>query len=122
MNKIFDTYLNICNNKKVNENTTSNLYQTYIKTIINQAEEPEVKPIQKKPIQKKDDGSKGEADLKFSIDLATEFSNTVNQFTVVCAKIVQNRMIDKNTSDKVYNLMGKIKDLLDAARKNRITI
>lgn len=122
MNKIFDTYLNICNNKKVNENVPSNLYQTYIKTIINQAEEPEVKPIQKKPIQKKPEVSKGEADLKFSIDLATEFSNTVNQFTLVCSKIVQSRMVDKNTSDKVYNLMGKIKDLLDAARKNRIII
>lgn len=57
------------------------------------------------------------AEMKFSVDLATEFSNTINQFTNVCAQIVKTRVIDKETSDKFYDLYGKIKNLADAASK-----
>ena len=55
--------------------------------------------------------------MKFSVDLATEFSNTVNEFTTVCAKMVEKRIIDKTTSDKFYDLYSKIKNLADAASK-----
>ena len=58
------------------------------------------------------------ADLKFSADLASEFGNTVNQFTKVAAEVVKQRSINKETSDKIYDLMAKIKNLLDAAGKS----
>lgn len=103
------------------------IYNTYYKLIMEdqQKQQQQQQQLQKnkqintndikKPIKKKQ--GQGQADLKFSVDLATEFSNTVNQFTLTCTKIVEDRMVDKETSDKVYNLMGKIKDLLDAASK-----
>lgn len=121
MRNIYNTYMDILNNKQP-KHTNKNIYNTYLNIIKEADEQGEKKPEQKKvpevkkPEQKKQD-KKAEADLKFSVDLATEFSNTINQFTVVCSKIVQNRMVDKETSDTVYNLMGKIKDLLDAAGK-----
>lgn len=58
-----------------------------------------------------------EFDMKFSVDLATEFSNTINEFTTVCAKIVEKRIINKELSDKFYEIYGKIKNLADAASK-----
>jgi hypothetical protein len=73
-------------------------------------------PKVEKPAEKKF-GESGEADMKFSIDLATEFSNTVNEFTNVCAKIVEVRNVNKETSDKFYDLYAKIKNLADAASK-----
>lgn len=73
-------------------------------------------PKVEKPAEKKS-GESGEADMKFSIDLATEFSNTVNEFTNVCAKIVEVRNVNKETSDKFYDLYAKIKNLADAASK-----
>jgi hypothetical protein len=81
-------------------------------------EEPAKKepPKVEKPEEKKS-GESGEADMKFSIDLATEFSNTVNEFTNVCAKIVEIRNVNKETSDKFYDLYAKIKNLADAASK-----
>lgn len=81
-------------------------------------EEPAKKepPKVEKPAEKKS-GESGEADMKFSIDLATEFSNTVNEFTNVCAKIVEVRNVNKETSDKFYDLYAKIKNLADAASK-----
>lgn len=81
-------------------------------------EEPVKKepPKVEKPAEKKS-GESGEADMKFSIDLATEFSNTVNEFTNVCAKIVEVRNVNKETSDKFYDLYAKIKNLADAASK-----
>ena len=56
--------------------------------------------------------------LKFSADLASEFGNTVNQFTKTAAEVIKQRAINKETSDKIYDLMAKIKNLLDAAGKS----
>lgn len=56
--------------------------------------------------------------LRFSADLASEFGNTVNQFTKTAAEVIKQRAINKETSDKIYDLMAKIKNLLDAAGKS----
>lgn len=64
------------------------------------------------------DDSTNEIDLKFSADLASEFGNTVNEFTHVAAQVIKQRSVKKEQSDKIYDLMGKIKDLLNAANKS----
>lgn len=61
---------------------------------------------------------KSDTDLKFSADLASQFGNTVNKFTRAAAQVIKQRTINKEQSDNIYNLMGKIKDLLDAAGKS----
>ena len=61
---------------------------------------------------------KPEIELRFSNNLATEFANTVNSFTQVCAKIVEKRNVDKNLYDKFNDLLAKIKNLADAARNS----
>ena len=72
-------------------------------------------PEVKQP-EKKEDPPKSDIDLDFSVELATEFSNTVNEFTAVAAQMVKTRKVSKINSDKCYDLMSKIKNLLDAAR------
>lgn len=81
--------------------------------------QPAQKTVQPKPEQKPTENSTKttEADMKFSVDLATEFSNTINEFTTICAKIVETRVINKELSDKFYEIYGKIKNLADAASK-----
>ena len=66
--------------------------------------------------EKKEDPPKSDIDLDFSVELATEFSNTINEFTAVAAQMVKTRKVSKVNSDKCYDLMSKIKNLLDAAR------
>lgn len=66
--------------------------------------------------EKKEDPQKSDIDLDFSVELATEFSNTVNEFTAVAAQMVKTRKVSKINSDKCYDLMSKIKNLLDAAK------
>lgn len=73
---------------------------------------------QQKDDQSDDAAQKSDADLKFSADLASEFGNTVNKFTRAAAQVIKQRTINKEQSDNIYNLMGKIKDLLDAASKS----
>lgn len=72
-------------------------------------------PEVKQP-EKKEDPQKSDIDLDFSVELATEFSNTVNEFTAVAAQMVKTRKVSKINSDKCYDLMSKIKNLLDAAK------
>lgn len=72
-------------------------------------------PEVKQP-EKKEDPPKSDIDLDFSVELATEFSNTVNEFTAVAAQMVKTRKVSKVNSDKCYDLMSKIKNLLDAAK------
>lgn len=57
------------------------------------------------------------ADLIFSTELATELSHTVNEFTSICAQIVEKRVASEKTKDKFDELYGKIKSLVDAAGK-----
>lgn len=63
-------------------------------------------------------GQENTVELNFSVELATEFSNTVNQFTKLCADVVQNRSVKKNISDDLDKLMGKIKNIVQAAEKS----
>lgn len=72
-------------------------------------------PEVKQP-EKKENPQKADIDLDFSVELATEFSNTVNEFTAVAAQMVKTRKVSKINSDKCYDLMSKIKNLLDAAK------
>lgn len=72
-------------------------------------------PEVKQP-EKKENPQKVDIDLDFSVELATEFSNTVNEFTAVAAQMVKTRKVSKINSDKCYDLMSKIKNLLDAAK------
>ena len=72
-------------------------------------------PEVKQP-EKKEDPPKSDIDLDFSVELATEFSNTINEFTAVAAQMVKTRKVSKVNSDKCYDLMSKIKNLLDAAK------
>ena len=69
-------------------------------------------PEVKQP-EKKEDPPKSDIDLDFSVELATEFSNTINEFTAVAAQMVKTRKVSKINSDKCYDLMSKIKNLLD---------
>ena len=66
--------------------------------------------------EKKEDPPKSDIDLDFSVELATEFSNTINEFTAVAAQMVKTRKVSKVNSDKCHDLMSKIKNLLDAAK------
>ena len=66
--------------------------------------------------EKKKDPPKSDIDLDFSVELATEFSNTINEFTAVAAQMIKTRKVSKVNSDKCYDLMSKIKNLLDAAK------
>lgn len=72
-------------------------------------------PEVKQP-EKKEDPPKSDIDLDFSVELVTEFSNTINEFTAVAAQMVKTRKVSKVNSDKCYDLMSKIKNLLDAAK------
>lgn len=65
-----------------------------------------------------DFGQENTVELNFSVELATEFSNTVNQFTKLCADVVKNRSVKKNISDDLDKLMGKIKNIVQAAEKS----
>lgn len=56
--------------------------------------------------------------LKFSNDLAQEFASTINQFTDVCAKVVQTKAVTEQEYDKLKHIYEKIEDLLNAAEKN----
>lgn len=57
-------------------------------------------------------------ELVFSSNLAAEFTHTVNEFTGVCAKMVQQKNINKDLSDKFDDLYSKIKNLVDAAKNS----
>ena len=57
-------------------------------------------------------------ELIFSSNLASEFTRTVNEFTNVCAKMVQNKNVNKELADKFSDLYSKIKNLTDAAKNS----
>lgn len=114
----FNAYLDMFKKNKAVINEADELEGVDIDETDDTEEAPKKdKPVP--PVEKKDKANKatGEADLKFSIDLATEFSNTVNQFTNVCAKMVETRMVNKTIADKFYDLHAKIKNLAEAASK-----
>lgn len=57
-------------------------------------------------------------ELIFSSNLAAEFTRTVNEFTSICAKMVQNKNVKKELADKFDDLYSKIKNLVDAAKNS----
>lgn len=57
-------------------------------------------------------------ELIFSSNLASEFTRTVNEFTSICAKMVQQKNINKELADKFDDLYSKIKNLVDAAKNS----
>ena len=57
-------------------------------------------------------------ELTFSSNLASEFTHTINEFTGICAKMVQKRNITKDLADKFDELYSKIKNLVDAAKNS----
>jgi len=60
----------------------------------------------------------GDIELKFSPNLASEFTRTVNEFTAVCAKMVKEKNINKDLADKFNDLYSKIKNLVEAAKNS----
>ena len=60
----------------------------------------------------------GSYELIFSSNLAAEFTRTVNEFTSICAKMVQQKNINKDLADKFDDLYSKIKNLVDAAKNS----
>lgn len=57
-------------------------------------------------------------ELIFSSNLAAEFTRTVNEFTSICAKMVQEKNINKDLADKFDETYSKIKNLVDAAKNS----
>lgn len=57
-------------------------------------------------------------ELVFSSNLASEFTRTVNEFTSICAKMVQEKNINKELADKFDETYSKIKNLVDAAKNS----
>lgn len=91
---------------------------------------PAVKP-QEKPIQNRNESSsikalseidnknpEDEIKMKFSLDLISEFTRTVNEFTSICSKMVKAKEADKQTSDTFWDCYRKIKSLIEAAEKS----
>lgn len=59
-----------------------------------------------------------EVAYNFPDALLNEFINTVNQFTRLCAEVVQNKSVTTAKSKDLDKLVGKIKNLLQAAQKS----
>lgn len=125
---LIDTYLKLSNliNEQDEDLEEDDLEQSDDNLQENDSEDSEETNNENSDTEDNDDSnqdlenqkSNDKADLKFSADLASEFGNTVNQFTKVAAEVVKQRSINKETSDKIYDLMSKIKNLLDAAGKS----
>lgn len=69
-------------------------------------------------ITEEDDNTSADVELKFSPNLASEFTRTVNEFTTICAKMVKQKNISKDLADKFNDLHSKIKNLVDAAKNS----
>lgn len=66
----------------------------------------------------KEDSENKEYELIFSTNLASEFTHTVNEFTGICAKMVQAKNVSKDVADKFDDLYSKIKNLVEAAKNS----
>ena len=69
-------------------------------------------------ITEDDENTSPDIELKFSPNLASEFTRTVNEFTTICAKMVKQKNISKDLADKFNDLHSKIKNLVDAAKNS----
>jgi hypothetical protein len=114
MYKAFETYKNMFKHTVIAEAEETEKTEELDVEVEKEDEKPT-----KAPAVKETEISTEEADMKFSVDLATEFSNTINEFTNICAKMVEKRIINKEMSDRFYDLYSKIKNLADAASKTK---
>lgn len=62
--------------------------------------------------------TQNEVAFNFPDALLTEFINTVNQYTRLCADIVQNKSVTKSKQQNLDKLVGKMKNLIQAAQKS----
>ena len=121
MNEEFAAYCNMFNGTNKNKEKTSFLpeFDAY-KKILNNDVINEDETIDELPAEEvKTETVIEDIDMKFSPELASEFINTINEFTTVCAKIVKVKNVDKELSDTFYDLYAKIKNLADAASKTK---
>lgn len=123
MNKEFAAYCNMFNGTNKNKEKTSFLSEidAYKKILNNDViNEEETETIDEPPAEEvKTETISEDIDMRFSPELASEFINTINEFTTVCAKIVKVKNVDKELSDTFYDLYAKIKNLADAASKTK---
>lgn len=76
-------------------------------------EAPESEEMDEQSVEKQN------LEMKFSNNIASEFTQTMNEFTAVCAKMIEKRSVDKDLYDKFNDLHAKIKNLVDAARNSK---
>lgn len=125
MNKEFAAYCNMFNETNKNKEKTSFLSEidAYKKILNNDViNEGEAETIDEPPaeeVKPETETVSEDIDMKFSPELASEFINTINEFTTVCAKIVKVKNVGKELSDTFYDLYAKIKNLADAASKTK---
>lgn len=90
-----------------------------ILNIVNEDENTVESAPEEVKVEEKIEVTPEDVDMKFSPELASEFINTINKFTTVCAKIVKVKTVGKELSDDFYDLYAKIKNLADAASKTK---
>lgn len=123
MDRLTKTYLHIINED--NDNSSENVENDLMNIIDNNSSSDD-KPIkEEKPISqnnniitKENPTDNTDKELELSNELSAELINTINEFTQIASKIVKNHSVNKETSDKCYNLLSKIKNLLDAAKNS----
>lgn len=71
-----------------------------------------------KIINEEDSLVKKDIKLIFSNNLADEFTQTMNDFTAVAAKMVNVLNVDQDLFNQFKNLQDKIKNLIEAAEAN----
>ena len=71
-----------------------------------------------KIINEEDSLVKKDIKLIFSNNLADEFTQTMNDFTAVAAKMVNVLNVDQDLFNQFKNLQDKIKNLIEAAKAN----
>ena len=90
-----------------------------ILNIVNEDENTVESVPEEVKVEEKIEVTPEDVDMKFSPELASEFINTINKFTTVCAKIVKVKTVGKELSDDFYDLYAKNKNLADAASKTK---
>ena len=123
MDNEFTAYCNMFtgtakNNEKYSLTKELDAYKQIL-NIVNEDENTVESAPEEVKVEEKIEVTPEDVDMKFSPELASEFINTINKFTTVCAKIVKVKTVGKELSDDFYDLYAKIKNLADAASKTK---
>lgn len=123
MDNEFTAYCNMFtgtakNNEKYSLTKELDAYKQIL-NIVNEDENTVESAPEEVKVEEKIEVTPEDVDMKFSPELASEFINTINKFTTVCAKIVKVKTVGKELSDTFYDLYAKIKNLADAASKTK---